>query len=391
MDIDFKRAVRLPATSLHVVWRRNTSEVRNFRLGRRTLVTPTDNDRQLNEISIFHDVAKALTSSLDLDTVLQTIMEKMAAYFEPATWSLVMIDETSNEPYFAASVGKGAESLATLRLADGASLAEWVISRGEPLVIENVNADPAIDPSSRVEWFDGSCPVVCMPVRTGGKVLGVIELVNIDMAVYEQSQMLLQSLADYAAIAIENARAVRRIQELSITDDCTGLYNARHLFTVLAEELHRSSRFGYEFTLLFLDLDHFKRINDEYGHIVGSKLLAQVGDCLRESLRLVDAAFRYGGDEFAILLPQSSREAGLRVARRIARVLRHRQWLQDEEFHVELRASIGIATYPADGTTPETIVQRADDMMYAVKQAGRDNVAISGIGVVGLEDERATG
>jgi len=391
MDIDFRRAVRLPATSVRAVWRRNSSEVRNFRLGRRTLVTPTDNDRQLNEISIFHDVAKALTSSLDLDTVLQTIMEKMAAYFEPATWSLVMIDETSNEPYFAASVGKGAESLATLRLADGASLAEWVISRGEPLVIENVNADPAIDPSSRVEWFDGSCPVVCMPVRTGGKVLGVIELVNIDMAVYEQSQMLLQSLADYAAIAIENARAVRRIQELSITDDCTGLYNARHLFTVLAEELHRSSRFGYEFTLLFLDLDHFKRINDEYGHIVGSKLLAQVGDCLRESLRLVDAAFRYGGDEFAILLPQSSREAGIRVARRIARVLRHRQWLQDEEFHVELRASIGIATYPADGTTPETIVQRADDMMYAVKQAGRDNIAISGIGVVGLEDERATG
>jgi len=171
MNIDFRRAVRLPAMSVHAVWRRNSSEARNFRLGRRTLVTPTDNDRQLNEISIFHDVAKALTSSLDLDTVLQTIMEKMAAYFEPATWSLVMIDETSNEPYFAASVGKGAESLATLRLADGSSLAEWVISHGEPLVIENVNADPAIDPSSRIEWFDGSCPVVCMPVRTGGKVL----------------------------------------------------------------------------------------------------------------------------------------------------------------------------------------------------------------------------
>jgi len=355
------------------------------------LVGPTDNDRQLYELEIFHDVAKALTSSLDLDTILQTIMEKMAAYFEPATWSLVMIDETSHDPYFAASVGKGAESLATLRLTDGSSFAEWVISHGEPLVIENVNADPSIDPNSRVEWFDGSCPVVCMPVRTGGKVLGVIELVNIDMEVYARSQMLLQSLADYAAIAIENARAVRRIQELSITDDCTGLYNARHLFTVLAEELHRSSRFGYEFTLLFLDLDHFKRINDQYGHIVGSKLLAQVGDCLRESLRLVDAAFRYGGDEFAILLPQSSREAGLRVARRISRVFRGRRWLPEEEFQVDLRASIGIATYPVDGTTPQAIVQRADDMMYAVKQAGRNNIAVCGVGIVGLEDERVTG
>lgn len=356
--------------------------------GQRRLAAQADNDRQLHELKIFHDVAKALTSTLDLDTILQTIMEKMAAYFEPATWSFVMIDEASNAPYYAASVGKGAEGLASLRLTDGSTLTDWVIQRGELLVIENVNADPSIDPDSRADWFEGSCPVVCVPVMTGGKVLGVIELVNIDMSVYAGSQMLLQTLADYAAIAIENARAVRRIQELSITDDCTGLYNARHLFTVIAEELHRSARFGYEFTLLFLDLDHFKRINDQYGHIVGSKLLAEVGNCLRESLRLVDAAFRYGGDEFAILLPQTSHDAGLRVARRIAKVFHERRWLRDEGSRVELFASIGVATYPADGTTPQALVQRADDMMYTVKQAGRDNIAVSGVGIVGLNEDR---
>ena len=347
----------------------------------------TENDRQLYELKIFHDVAKALTSTLDLDTILQTIMEKMAAYFEPATWSLVMIDESTHEPYYAASVGRSAESLAQLRLSSGSTLIDWVIRNGEPLVIENVKTDPAIDDSSRREWLDGSCPVVCMPIKTAGKVLGVIELVNIDMEVYARSQMLLQTLADYAAIAIENARAVGRIQELSITDDCTGLYNARHLFTMIAEELHRSARFGYEFTLLFLDLDHFKRVNDQYGHIVGSKLLAQVGECLRESLRLVDAAFRYGGDEFAILLPQTSGEAGLRVARRIANVFHERHWFPEEGFDLQVRASIGIATYPSDGTTPQIIVQRADDMMYAVKQAGRDNIAVSGVGIVGLNED----
>jgi len=355
------------------------------------LAAPIDNDRQLYELKIFHDVAKALTSTLDLDTILQTIMEKMAAYFEPATWSFLMIDDASHEPYHAASVGKAAEGLASLRLTDGSTLADWVITRGEALVIENVNADPSIDPDSRADWFEGSCSVVCVPVMTGGKVLGVIGLVNIDMSVYASSQMLLQTLADYAAIAIENARAVKRIQELSITDDCTGLYNARHLFTVIAEELHRSARFGYDFTLLFLDLDHFKRINDQYGHIVGSKLLAQVGDCLRESLRLVDSAFRYGGDEFAILLPQTSREAGLHVARRIARVLHQRHWLHDGNSHVELHASIGMACYPVDGTTSQALVQRADDMMYAVKQAGRNNIAVPGLGVVGLNEHPGAG
>jgi diguanylate cyclase (GGDEF)-like protein len=349
-------------------------------------VATADNDRQLYELKIFHDVAKALTSTLDLDTILQTIMDKMAAYFEPATWSLVMIHESSQEPYYAALIGTGAEGLAALQLADGSSLADWVITNDKTLVIANVNQDPMVDPNSRSDWFAGGRSVVCVPVRASGKVLGVIELVNIDMSVYARSELLLQTLADYAAIAIENSRAVRRIQELSITDDCTGLYNARHLFTVIGEESHRSERFGYEFTLLFLDLDHFKRVNDKYGHLVGSKLLAEVGACLRENLRLVDAAFRYGGDEFAILLPQTSQEAGLRVARRISQVFRNRKWLAEEARTLKLEASIGIATYPAAANSPQAIVQRADEMMYTAKQAGRNNIAVYGTGIVGLHE-----
>ena len=198
--------------------------------------------------------------------------------------------------------------------------------------------------------------------------------------------MLLQALADYAAIAIENARAVNRIQELSITDDCTGLYNARHLFTVLGEELHRSERFSYEFSLLFLDLDHFKSVNDEYGHLMGSKLLGQVGRAVRDNLRLVDAAFRYGGDEFAILLPQTGKEAALLVARRLMSMFRTQEWLTGEGFSKRLRASIGIACYPSDGITAQELVHRADELMYQVKQGGRDNIAVTGSGLVGSEE-----
>jgi diguanylate cyclase (GGDEF)-like protein len=345
----------------------------------------TGNDRQSYELKIFHDVAKALTSSLDLDTILQTIMEKMAAYFEPATWSLLILDEASGEQYYAATVGKGGESISALRLREGETLAEWVIQHGESLVVPDVNQDARIQPASNDGFFADGCSVACMPVRAAGKVLGVIQLANIDVQVYLRNEMLLHTLADYAAIGIENARAVSRIQELSVIDNCTGLYNARHLFTVLSEEIHRSERFGYEFSLVFLDLDNFKRVNDEFGHLIGSKLLGQVGQCLRQNLRLVDGAFRYGGDEFVILLPQTSKAAALLVARRLVRVCHTKPWPVGETSSLSLRASMGIASYPADALTPQDLVQRADEMMYQAKQMGRDNIAVAGFGVVGLE------
>ncbi len=343
----------------------------------------TSADRKLQELNIFHDVAKALTSSLNLDSILQTIMEKMAEYFRPDTWSLLMVDEGPNELYFAIAVGAASEALKNVRLKVGEGIAGWVAKHGERLIVPDVMADPRFAKriDDMTQWETRS--IICFPVRSKLRVLGVIQLVNVDMEHFSDPEIFfLQSLCDYAAIAIENARSVEKIQELTITDDCTGLYNARHLYKTLETEVYRSARFGYEFTVLFIDLDHFKQVNDTHGHLIGSKLLAEIGYLIKAQLRLIDYAFRYGGDEFVILLPQTGKDAALVVAKRLRDNLRTSMFCKEEGLNLNVRASIGVATYPHDAKTPHDVIRQADEMMYLVKNTTRDNIGIAQRGVM---------
>ena len=196
--------------------------------------TGAETARQTQELSIFHDVAKALTSSLDLDSILQTIMEKMAEYFRPDTWSLLMVDDNQEELYFAIAVGTASEALKNVRLRVGEGIAGHVAKYGEKLIVPDVSADQRFAKriDQMTQWETQS--IICVPLKSKLRVLGVIQLVNVDMHHFgDQESFFLQSLCDYAAIAIENARSVEKIQELTITDDCTGLYNARHLYKTL--------------------------------------------------------------------------------------------------------------------------------------------------------------
>ena len=344
--------------------------------------TGAETARQAQELHIFHDVAKALTSSLDLDSILQTIMEKMAEYFQPDTWSLLMVDEKKSELYFAIAVGTAAEALKDVRLKVGEGIAGHVAKFGEKLIVPDVRADKRfakrIDDVTQMETRS----VICIPLRSRLRVLGVIQLVNVDMAHFgHDEQFFLQALCDYASIAIENARSVEKIQELTITDDCTGLYNARHLYKTLETEVYRSSRFGYEFSVLFIDLDHFKQVNDTHGHLIGSRLLAEIGYLIMAQLRLIDYAFRYGGDEFVVLLPQTGKDAATVVAHRLRDSLRASCFCKEEGLNLNVRASMGLATYPHDAKSPHDIIRQADEMMYMVKNSTRDNIGIAQRGV----------
>src|SRR5579864_3117086 len=339
--------------------------------------------RQLQEVAIFNDVAKALTSSLNLDSILQTIMDKMAEFFRPDTWSLLMVDEQKDELYFAIAVGDAAETLKTVRLKVGEGIAGWVAKHGDSLIVPDVYNDPRF--AKRIDemtkWKTRS--IICVPLQSKHRVLGVIQLINCSMESFgEQEMFFLHALCDYAAIAIDNARAVEKIQELTITDDCTGLYNARHLYKTLEAEVYRSARFGYEFSVIFIDLDHFKQVNDTHGHLVGSKLLNEIGFKIKSHLRLIDYAFRYGGDEFVVLLPQTGKESAMVVARRLRDVLRTSQFLTEENLNLIARASMGVATYPEDAKSAHEIIRQADEMMYTVKNSTRDNIAVAQQGIL---------
>ena len=340
--------------------------------------------RGLSEVAVFHELGKALTSSLQLDQVLRTIMQKVEEFLHPDTWSLLLMDEAKQELYFEIATGEASAALKDIRIKLGQGIAGWVAQTGEVVIVPDTSKDSRffsqVDEKTKMETRS----IVAVPVRFRDRALGVIELINCvgPDGFGERDLALLEVLADFAAIAMENARHVQRIHELTITDDCTTLYNARHLNFVLETEIYRSQRYNYEFSLIFIDLDHFKDINDTYGHLTGTRLLADIGNMVKSSCRLIDFAFRYGGDEFVVLLPQTGKENAFVVARRLHRRIRESTWLEETGINVRITASVGVASYPADSRDKSKLLSLADEAMYLVKNTTRDSVAAAGMGVL---------
>jgi diguanylate cyclase (GGDEF)-like protein len=348
-------------------------------------------DPNLRDLLVFHNVARALTSSLDRDAILRAIMQQMEQFFKPETWLLMLVDEPRNELYYAVAVGHTESDLGKLRVPVGKGIAGWVAAHGESLIVPEVSRDPRYDPrfSMPSDKDEQGKPfrvrsVICMPLRSKLRTLGVIELLNCRLdTLSDYTISFLHVLCDYAAIAIENSRAVERIQELTVTDDCTGLFNVRYLYRQMEAEIERARQFKSQFSLIFMDLDYFKQVNDEHGHLVGSRVLAEVGQGLRSLVREVDSVYRYGGDEFIVLLPETDKAGAQKIAEMLLAGLRSRQFAENSGLKLEVRASFGVATYPEDGTTVHEVIRSADTMMYLVKGSTRDNVAVAGVGLVG--------
>ncbi len=366
----------------------SVEEIKQFpTVERRRNVGVPEERREAGEVAVFQELGKALTSSLQLDQVLRTIMEKIDEFLRPDNWSLLLLDEAKQELYFELAVGKASQALKDVRIQLGQGIAGWVAQHGEVVIVPDTTKDTRffgkVDEKTKMETRS----IVAVPVKFRDTCLGVIELINcVGVEGFDPRDLkLLEALSDFAAIALENARHVKRIHELTIKDDCTSLYNARHMGFILDTEIYRSQRYNYEFSIVFIDLDHFKQVNDTYGHLVGSRLLAEIGESLKTNCRLIDFAFRYGGDEFVILLPQTSKDNAINVARRLHRLIRETVWLKDEGLNIHITPSVGMAAYPIDSKTKEGLLHLADESMYLVKNTDRDSVAAANMGILPLQ------
>jgi diguanylate cyclase (GGDEF)-like protein len=220
-------------------------------------------------------------------------------------------------------------------------------------------------------------PLICRN-RTVGVLVGLDPEPSSSAPSLGPSVVLsLRTLLEPAAIALDNALALQKAEALSVTDDLTRLYNSRYLNLVLRREAKRASRSGRPLSVLFIDMDGFKSVNDKHGHLAGSKALVEAAAIIRGSARETDVVARFGGDEFSVILPDTGREGAVSVAERVRDRIRAFGFLASDGLAIRLTASIGVATLPDVAGSAEELLRAADTAMYRVKDAGKDGIHIA--------------
>ena len=319
-------------------------------------------------------VATAITSSLSVQEIVNQILPYRVGLSGMKAVSLTFYDERKGQFGERLVNGLSENFMSQMHFRPG-GLADEVFTSGEPIVCSDL--PPAVHKLSQLARDEGIRSYLCLPLLSHTGRLGVLCFYRTDSETFtDEETSLLSAFARLAAQAIENARLHARTEEIATTDALTGLHNRRWLDGRLQEEVQRSQRFGKSLSVLMLDIDHFKRINDQYGHPAGDVVLRNLADVITSQLREVDLAARYGGEEFVVLLPETEDDAAKHGAERIRLAVANTPFALLGGREIDVTVCIGVACYPNSAGSAEELIARADQALYLAKQSGRNRVVL---------------
>jgi len=330
-----------------------------------------ESSRSHAELQILYDTVRDLSSTLAVQQVLERLLDRTLRHLDAEIGSILLVDDEGNLQVVTARglPGEVAE-LATMAVGEGIS--GYVAESGRSLLIADVEVDPRFARRNHERYYTHS--FISSPLLRRGSVLGVVNVNNKrNQRSFEEGDLkLLEAIAGHAAVALGNARQYEETLRRAQCDALTGLANHGHLFATLEKEVERANRYGRELAVTMIDIDHFKRFNDERGHRAGDEALVQVAEALLEISRVHDVVARYGGEEFTVVLPEADAKGAHAFAEKV------RQRIEASGFGPDGRdpitVSVGVAASRSESANAGSLIERADDALYRAKALGRNRV-----------------
>lgn len=335
--------------------------------------------QKIQELQTLNEVVQAISSSLEPREILRIIMEKTADLIKAEGWSVLLLDHDRRELVFEATAGEAGKKLLGMRLKIGQGVAGWVARYGQSLIVPDVTKDPRFysGVDKKTKFITKS--ILCVPMRSKDKIIGVVEVVNkIGGEPFTQDDLeIFENLVAHITIALENAAMYRKMEEASLIDDLTQLYNSRYCNQFLDKFLTNRKGIQSTISVIFLDIDFFKLVDDHFGHLVGSETLRYVGERLKRVVRSGDVVVRYGGDEYIVILPSTNKKTAAVIAERIRKEINKEPFYAFSNKKFKISITSGVATYPDDAKSRDELIGVADKAMYEGKLSGRDKVVLA--------------